>query len=390
MIDTKSNPTKIVCSGSSVTRWDAQGHWDGQLPCSYGYKYTCRIHNSTLRPIYHNPLLDAPKSSRWNLPDIPAVCKKLRYFAHSSVRVTDSLESVASDDEAKPLKEVSLVEGSPPFLSGLPFDVASILTLDPMHPAMPYGLAFYHLNYARRQLKPTNSVAFVPELSCSSRSRFGPRGPSFDWTSEVYYNSGSFFQRQEIRCILDEGRNQYPPLEICFCHHQQACFSDWTLENKDGHLAASAKISFAPGRYNHDRGYTWRNDRGANLADLHICTCCHCDFEYNVEVVGRQVNVRFACYKDLGAATDRFEPKWRCHLTDKGLSITRDSPWRAWTGEIPCRSDSLRDYELYRYIWQTAKKLNRPNLHLVMFEAARGEFQSSSDSKDYLSNYFRR
>ncbi|KAK7946639.1 uncharacterized protein PG986_010960 [Apiospora aurea] len=323
MAETESNPTEIVRFDSSVTNWDAQGH---------------------------------------------------------CVRVADSMESVATGDETEPSKEAHLIETIPLFTSQLPFDTASILALEPMHSVIQYRLAYYHLDCARRRLSPDNDVAFVPELSCSGRSRFSPRDPSFDWTSEVYYNSGSFLQRQEMSFKLDKEHSNYPHLNIRVCHHQYAHFLSWQVKDRDGQLAVSVKVCFSPGRFKHDLGLGWKNDQGANLAELHVCTRCQCDFEYNIEVVGRQAHVRFACYRDLGTATDRFEPQWRCHLTPKGLREPRRLRWSSWNaGEPPYRIDSPTDYELYRRVWQTARRLERPNLQQVTFETNSGVFQSSSE-----------
>ncbi|KAK6839699.1 hypothetical protein PG995_007039 [Apiospora arundinis] len=52
-----------------------------------------------------------------------------------------------------------------------------------------------------------------------------------------------------------------------------------------------------------------------------------CQHEYlrpeSLPVVGRKVDVRFACYKDLGTAEDRFHPQWRSHLTPERLRQRR-------------------------------------------------------------------
>ncbi|KAK8102768.1 hypothetical protein PG984_015914 [Apiospora sp. TS-2023a] len=375
--DNMFDPDNTSSSGSSVTK-DFDGCWYGDLPCGYDKDHRCIAHRPMLSPTCSNPVLEVSMNTWWQLPVISTIHGKLRHLASSNANVLDSVESVATDEEVKPEvksdKKLSLTAMGSLFSSTLPSDTASTLTLEPMLPVMSYRLAYYHLDNARRHLFPGNDVTFIPELSCSDSARFGLYGRSFDWSSELYYSHGSFLQRQEICFTLDKKQSRCPPLELRVCHHQRAKFSGWELRNDCGPLDASVQVSFSPLRKNGDHPYTWRNARGANPVTLYACTRCHCDFKYYVEKAGRQVNIRFACYKDLGTATDRFEPRWHSHLTDKGLTEKRPSPWQTRHDGRSYRSNSLANYELYRRVWQTAERLNRPNLHRVTFENLQGNY----------------
>ncbi|KAI1164324.1 hypothetical protein F5B18DRAFT_615948, partial [Nemania serpens] len=44
------------------------------------------------------------------------------------------------------------------------------------------------------------------------------------------------------------------------------------------------------------------------------CSRCHSETEQTLELKGQQVHIRFACFRDLGRATERSAPKWRCLL----------------------------------------------------------------------------
>ncbi|KAK7977404.1 hypothetical protein PG988_004894 [Apiospora saccharicola] len=83
------------------------------------------------------------------------------------------------------------------------------------------------------------------------------------------------------------------------------------VEDDGGLLAVSLRLTFPPGgRWRGDAGGNWTSTYGGKLHNLHICDRCHSDLEYHVEVVGREARVRFTCSRDLGAATERFLPKW--------------------------------------------------------------------------------
>ncbi|KAK8133813.1 hypothetical protein PG984_005825 [Apiospora sp. TS-2023a] len=150
------------------------------------------------------------------------------------------------------------------------------------------------------------------------------------------------------------------------------------VEDDGGLLAVSLRLTFPPrGRWRGDAGGNWTSTYGGNLHNLHICDRCHCDLEYHVEVVGREARVRFTCSRDLGAATERFLPKWHTLQALAGSYCFRVLQYRYNT--VGGRCDTPSTYEVYKRVWRTANDLGRPGLHLATFKTSQGEFSALSN-----------
>ncbi|KAI1164325.1 hypothetical protein F5B18DRAFT_615956, partial [Nemania serpens] len=187
------------------TKVEQDERWDGQLPCvSHHSNRGCSQHNPTQSLIYHNPRLP-PKPGN-------SFTRFLSWFWHNIDGTRCPKETSQTADEP-PLIDVDLVKEikpSPPIRSELPFDYQSVASLAPLHPSMPYHLAIYHLDYIRRQLDPAVEVAFIPELSCGGTSYFYHNSPLYTWSSEIYFQTKGFLQKQELSYIIDRSSSRRP------------------------------------------------------------------------------------------------------------------------------------------------------------------------------------
>ncbi|KAK8107895.1 uncharacterized protein PG998_009908 [Apiospora kogelbergensis] len=245
-----------------------------------------------------------------------------------------------------------------PLFSDLPYDSGSITTLPPIHEAIPYHLAFYHLDWARRKMKVWARRALIPELSCHGTSTIksvtGCDVPC-TWSSDIYYYNGDFLQKQELMYTMDMHRIVASP-----------------TEDKDGLISVSTNIQFPPGRWQDDKGDSWSSAKGGSKKDIHRCSKCHSDLGYHVEVVDREVRVRFTCCRNLGNATTRSEPKWQTLLTGEGFYGLRHA---VFVRHDPgYRNDRPSTYRLYKTVLETAKHLGRPNLYRDTYETVCGDF----------------
>ncbi|KAI1499109.1 hypothetical protein F5X99DRAFT_411431 [Biscogniauxia marginata] len=251
-MDDKSTKTL----SSLNTKVDREVWWYGQLPCvchslcvchshSVGpFHRGCHRHNPSQSPIYRNPLLP-PKAQEpgcfgrifsW-LRDAFSPEAALGIF--SSLSVVYSPET-ASEHTSEPFLLFSDSwakehgpEPEPPslFYTELPFDSRSFNTLVPIHPTMPYHLAFYHLDCVRRRLDPDVKVAFIPELSCSGNTSFCHNGPGYAWSSEIYFDKGAFLQKQEISYSTDR---ETCSLRLTGCPHMSLTIKGPWFEDDDG------------------------------------------------------------------------------------------------------------------------------------------------------------
>lgn len=184
--------------------------WHGQLPCVCYSHQGCNQHNPGRKALYRNPNL-LPKEPREHeqKPDffvnfvadltfLDQVLSSVLWHLTSAVvtkgarwvmeNLKDGILKPARDDvlrmtrkgEAKPKSSPQSCHGeNPPFSSNLPFDTGSITTLKPIHEAIPYHLAFYHLELVRRRHKLDSNVkaCFIADLSCHGTSTIHPHVP---------------------------------------------------------------------------------------------------------------------------------------------------------------------------------------------------------------------
>ncbi|KAK8025520.1 hypothetical protein PG990_003343 [Apiospora arundinis] len=407
----KEGMSSATMSTTMSTTVDGDGNdcWYGHLPCVRYNRQGCDYHNPGRKPIYRNPSLlprwGAPKSSfSGNFSaDIQLVQDVLERAMWRSMYMLvtrgpeDALVGMINDiihpsredamnstgtkeDQSNPAPLFCDTPDSR-FKSTLPFDTGSITPLEPIHSAIPYHLAFYHLHCARRRhmLNSNSKTCFIGELSCHGRSVISPDVPC-NWSSEVYYSDGTFLQKQELTYTTGSRRTgSWPPVEVRVCRHKSLRLQSFEVkENAHGLLVVSLFIQFLPkGRWVGDTGANWNSTLGGNFQNLYVCDRCHSDLEYHIEVVGREVRVRFTCSRDLGDATARFLPKWHILQTAALSYWFRNKQYDHDRFEGRC--DDPSTYDVYKRVWRAAAELGRPNLHLVTFRTSKGDFSALSD-----------
>ncbi|KAK7977402.1 hypothetical protein PG988_004892, partial [Apiospora saccharicola] len=356
-----SDESMSLESSSTMVCADDQhdGPWQGQSPCVCYYHQGCDQHNPLQKPIRHKPSL-LPKNP-WGSSVAESI---LHHVAWSRTTTADyaPLKSSTGDDVVESTPVVSAGKSSL-FMSELPFDTGSIATLQPIHPVIPYHLAFYHLDWARRKLDPKVKLAFIPEISCRGTSVIKStihRDIPCEWSSEIYFRDGTFLQKQELMYVMD-ARHTFLAL-----HHGPRLLPS-------GRASGTGRWDCVGGfRWDRDKGISWDSAKGGILNDLLMCSGCHSYLGYHVEVVGRQVHVRFTCCRDLGAATQRSLPKWQHVLTGGWPYKTSPSQYNRHSPDR--RYDRPSYYNTYKQVLQTAKDLNRPDLHLVTYMTDGGVF----------------
>ncbi|KAK8006281.1 hypothetical protein PG991_012578 [Apiospora marii] len=417
--DLPQHPTYAMAAITDTNRgsMDAarDSPWHGQLPCVCYSHQGCDEHNPGRKALYRNPNLlpKEPRGHERKEPDflvafmddfmadmmfLDQLLSRVLWHLTSTLstmgpqwvmgNLADGIFRPAREDalrmtrkvESKPTSSpLSFHNENPPFSSDLPFDTGSITTLEPIHDAIPYHLAFYHLDCARRRHKLDSNVkaCFIADLSCRGTSTIHPNVPCA-WSSEIYYSNGTFLQKQELTYTMDTRRRKWPAVHIRICHHKDVHMHNFEVVDNDGLLAVSLRLTFPPrGRWRDDAGANWRSIWGGNLRNIYVCDLCHSDLEYHVEVVGREVHVRFTCSRDLGAGTERFLPKWHILQTGAGSYCVRNHQYRYDT--VGGRCDTPSTYDVYKRVWKTAKDLGRPGLHLATFRTSTGEFSALSN-----------
>lgn len=288
-----------------------------------------------------------------------------------------------SGDISWSLEDAGLALGS-----DLPFDAASVQTLAPMHPSIPYHLAFYHLQSISRTMWTRDregEAHIVPPFICSGHCGPSRNSPGYRWSSELYL-AREFLQKQELSYVLDLQSTGPTGIEITMCPHITVSMRKVKLRpNKDGWLRVSANISHKKSLSSEQRralsdiptyqrdedrrrcyldNVRWKSETG-RLADLHSCRVCHCDLERYLELRGQRLHVRFSVYRSLGTGIDRFDPKWRSVLTGEGIP----EPGLGLSAE--------GWYRVYGQVMRAAHLLQRPNLHTVAFRNANSGFTAS-------------
>ncbi|ETS73766.1 hypothetical protein PFICI_14712 [Pestalotiopsis fici W106-1] len=331
---------------SSITRVEESDQWWGHPPCVCCHSDRgCRQHNPAQEPTYYNTLLP-PK-----LQGSRSLCRLLD-------TIWSIIQGTALPKEALETPD-TYTKTEPLFFSSLPFDPLSVNTLTPIHPSMPYHLAFYHLDCIRRQLDVNVPIAFIPELSCSGIAHFYNNGPEYAWSSEVYFENGSFLQKQEISYVVEKGFN-IKDIEFTECPHITFTVGRPSFVEQDGWQVAKSTIRSTVNGQPYCRSWTSIDGRSSKMSR---CLVCHSDHEQILEVIGRQLHVRNTCYRDLGFGTDRCQPKWTALLTGMGILQQRNY---------------LGHDQVFGRVWRTAKRLGRPNLHVVIHVSNHGEYDVSA------------
>lgn len=338
--------TSESASGPAVKEEESQ--WYGHPPCVSELCHRgCRDHNPTQSPVYRNALLP---------PKLPAPYPGLFHrlytlwiaiFWTTAPPEDTSVIQGQSDADTKP---------SPFFHSRLPFDRSSFHWLMPIYPYMPYHLAFYHLDCARRNLDPETKVALISELSCSGKACFDKGGPEYTWSSDIYVNNGTFLQKQDIHCMLDEA-SEYKFLPFVGCRHNCFVVRRLSFNDGEGSPAAKAYLDFFPYTdYKNVETTDWDSQQG-RFVRLQLCGFCHSDLAQILEVIDNKLHIRVTSFRDLGSGKDRFQPTWAGHLSMSG--------------------SRRYDDHVYGRVWRTVKELGRPNLQSVIHEIGLEEDDAS-------------
>ncbi|KAK6223990.1 hypothetical protein LQW54_000136 [Pestalotiopsis sp. IQ-011] len=310
MSDDSSSTTWF--SATDKTAEEEEGRpWEGQPPCvSRLSPLGCLEHNPQRWPVHRddrlppteprpNPLRRALKSLRSRAPDV---------------------SNVSAD-----VPEVQQLTFPPNFCSRLPFDAKSYDTLTPLHPTMPYHLAFYHLDCVRRELFPdpdSREVAFVSQLSCSGTAQFYGgtsaiyrNSPEYTWSSEVYFDKGTFLQRQEISCLVGEPKQ--PPrflrnFEFTACPHHKFRVNHVRVRVKrSGSFVAEGMVYL--NKHSASAAH-WHSKKDGPYVRAVLCTSCDTDHEQILAVTGGQLSIRVTTYKVLGTGRDQGGPEWSSAL----------------------------------------------------------------------------
>ncbi|KAI4595115.1 hypothetical protein KJ359_007090 [Pestalotiopsis sp. 9143b] len=297
--------------------------------------------------MYRNALLTPKKPAPY--PGLLQILCSLWKAIFSSNAPPDDTSVVQgqSDAETKPL---------PFFHSRLQFDLSSFDWLLPNYPYMPYYLAFYHLDCARRNLDPKTKVALISELSCSGKACFRKGGPEYTWSSDIYVNNGTFLQKQDIHCMLDDA-SEYKFLPFVGCPHNLFAVRRLSFNDGEGSPAAKACLDFSPlPDYKSVETTDWDSQQG-RFVRLQLCGSCHSDLEQILEVIDNKLHIRVTSYRDLGSGKDPSQPTWAGHLSMSG--------------------SRRYDDHVYGRVWRTAKELERPNLQPVIHEIGLEEDNAS-------------
>ncbi|KAH7324585.1 hypothetical protein B0I35DRAFT_424503, partial [Stachybotrys elegans] len=89
----------------------------------------------------------------------------------------------------------------------------------------------------------------------------------------------------------------------------------------------------------------WKSSLGT-CVNIRACTVCHSDAEYELKLEKEFLSITYACYRDLGPATDPNHPKWVALVTGAGFHHRSKfdlgtSSYARSTAALLCRLPSL-------------------------------------------------
>lgn len=257
----------------------------------------CNQHNPLQKPIRHNPSLFPKKPRGFSITEF--ILRHVAWSPGSRIPAAGYAPIKPTEKNEVELAPVVSTGKSSLFLSELPFDTGSIMTLQPIHDVIPYHLAFYHLDCARRNLDPKVKPAFIPEISCRGTSVIKStihQDVPCDWSSEIYFKDGTFLQKHELMYVMDARHTFWPSTTARARSHQAVHLGRFTVRDNDHLTSVSTRITFLPwGRWDRDKGFGFDSAKAGSLNDLLMCGKCHSYLGY--------VHIRFTCCRDLGAST---------------------------------------------------------------------------------------
>ncbi|KAL7952242.1 hypothetical protein V8C34DRAFT_324007 [Trichoderma compactum] len=239
----------------------------------------------------------------------------------------------------------------------------STFTLKPMHSAMKYHLSFDNLSCIRNRLSSEAEKVFIPELSIAG-SAASDQGTQYRWTSEIYFDKGTFLQKQEIVTGFYE-TGEYPPEHFIGCPHQSLSIFTPEFIDRDGMCGVEAWVMSKPSRCTSHPMQKWNSFQGPYI-HITSCTICYSDTECHIQLYGPWLHMRYTCFRDLGAGIDSTDPKWLSLLTGDGITHRPHF-----------------EFEVFTHVWHTALDLKRSGLQEVTHKTPNGIFHFAIMGKLY-------
>ncbi|KAL6690178.1 hypothetical protein J3F84DRAFT_389936 [Trichoderma pleuroticola] len=236
--------------------------------------------------------------------------------------------------------------------------IKTAYTLKPIHYCMEYHLSLENLECTRLGIRSETETMFIPELSFAG-SACSEEETQYRWSSEVYFDKGTFLQIQEIR-IACYKNDESPPEHFIGCPHQSLTVYTPEFNIQDGMLEAETWVTSIPSRCPSHPMQKWSSLQGP-YTHITSCTICHSDTECYMQINGHWLDVRYTCFRDLGAGTDSNDPKWHSLLTGGGIAHR-----------------PRYKFEVLTRVWDTALKLKRSTLEAVSHETPNGMFSVRS------------
>lgn len=244
-------------------------------------------------------------------------------------------------------------------VEGLDTEALSSLTLKPIHPNIHYHLSFNHLHNIRRDLSPKFTQVSFQGLNSHGKSTTETTATYYRWLSDIYYDTNTFLQRQQICCDLSRWSKKSE--HFIGCPHQSLSISKPKFRQSNDILEVETWVTNHPPRCPSHPSKKWSSFQGS-FAQMTVCTVCHSDLECTLELSGSYLRVYYTCYRDLGPAASPNDPKWLAVLAGEGSPRSED-------GEL----------KLYARVWNVARKLRGRELREVTHQTPTGLFNVSDE-----------
>lgn len=238
----------------------------------------------------------------------------------------------------------------------------SSFTLTPIHQSIRYYLSMSNLNCISRRLNSEIETTFIPELSLEG-SACSAQETQYEWSNEIYFHNGRFLQKQEIHTAFYKNHESSPE-HFIGCPHQNLTVHTPHFGIRDGMCEAEAWVTSIPPRCSSHPMQKWNNFQGP-YTHITSCTICHSDTECYIQLNGAFLDIRYTCYRDLGAGLDPNDPKWRALLTGTGVNHRPQY-----------------EFEVLKRVWLTARQLERRGLEEVTQHTPNGVFHVRSQERD--------
>ncbi|KAI1261424.1 hypothetical protein F5Y18DRAFT_431270 [Xylariaceae sp. FL1019] len=285
------------------------GQWRGNLPCVCQDKNGCRLHNPD------NVLM---------LPD----SKEAKMSMKSRVieRVAERVRAKRGKLHESEQRYFRLSQKSEPILVDRPMDRSVVDPLDPVHPSIPYRLAWYHLNWVRNNMQLHESeMGKINELSCA---QYGEKRPDLFHVAELYYHEQTFLLRQRVTVSLrappsDAVESKSTPIlwpsdswRFQLCSHMHVQLTRCSLVTRRGVLGATLSYSVRrnDGVNKNQNKRNWDSVYGTHRM-AYVCVRCYMHTQVDVELVdGRRAQVTLTIDQNLGSGSTPFETNWLAAL----------------------------------------------------------------------------